>query len=93
MKPFADIELEALLAELESDRAERKQSFRGDAPATVREAVCAFANDLPGMARRAQCSSARATTARRWQASRSPTGCCDNWPTSRPTATSRRRRR
>lgn len=48
MKPFADAELEALLAELESDRVERKQSFKGDAPTTVREAVCAFANDLPG---------------------------------------------
>lgn len=48
MKPFADAELEALLAELESDRVERKQSFRGDAPTTVREAVCAFANDMPG---------------------------------------------
>lgn len=48
MKPFADAELEALLAELESDRVERKQSLRGDAPITVREAVCAFANDMPG---------------------------------------------
>lgn len=48
MKPFADAELVALLAELESDRAERKQSFRGDAPVKVREAVCAFANDMPG---------------------------------------------
>ncbi|MFN7779868.1 MAG: ATP-binding protein [Betaproteobacteria bacterium] len=48
MKPFADAELEALLAELESDRVERKQSLRGDAPTTVREAVCAFANDMPG---------------------------------------------
>jgi ATP-dependent DNA helicase RecG len=48
MKPFSDVELAALLTELESDRAERKQSFRGDAPTTVREAVCAFANDLPG---------------------------------------------
>jgi ATP-dependent DNA helicase RecG len=48
MKPFADVELEALLAALESDRVERKQSLRGDAPTTVREAVCAFANDMPG---------------------------------------------
>lgn len=48
MKPFADAELEALLAELESDRVERKQSLRGDAPTTVREAVCAYANDMPG---------------------------------------------
>lgn len=48
MKPFTDADLEVLLAELESDRVERKQSFRGDAPTTVREAVCAFANDMPG---------------------------------------------
>lgn len=48
MKPLTDGELQAMLADLESDRVERKQSFRGDAPRTVREAVCAFANDLPG---------------------------------------------
>lgn len=48
MKPYTDAELEAMLTDLESDRVERKQSFKGDAPATVREAVCAFANDLPG---------------------------------------------
>lgn len=47
MKPFSDAELEAMLGDLESDRVERKQSFRGEAPTTVREAVCAFANDLP----------------------------------------------
>jgi ATP-dependent DNA helicase RecG len=40
-------ELEEMLSELESDLVERKESFRGDAPTTVREAVCAFANDLP----------------------------------------------
>ena len=39
--------LETLLADLESDNVERKESFRGDAPNAVREAVCAFANDLP----------------------------------------------
>jgi ATP-dependent DNA helicase RecG len=48
MKPYVDAELEAMLAHLESDCVERKQSFKGDAPTTVREAVCAFANDLPG---------------------------------------------
>jgi ATP-dependent DNA helicase RecG len=48
MKPCTDEELAALLRDLESDRVERKQSFKGDAPTTVREAVCAFANDLPG---------------------------------------------
>lgn len=51
MKTYTDEELEALLAAPESDLVERKESFRGDAPNTVREAVCAFANDLPGHAR------------------------------------------
>ena len=36
------------MSDLESDRVERKESFRGDAPQKVREAVCAFANDLSG---------------------------------------------
>lgn len=44
---LSDAELEALLNDLESDRAERKESFKGDAPEKVRQAVCAFANDLP----------------------------------------------
>jgi len=48
MRPLSDSELEQMLAELESDRVERKESFRGSAPVTVREAVCAFANDMPG---------------------------------------------
>lgn len=48
MKPFSDLELEAMLSNLESDRVERKESFKGDARQTVREAVCAFANDLAG---------------------------------------------
>ena len=39
--------LEELLADTESDLAERKESWRGDAPDTGRQAVCAFANDLP----------------------------------------------
>jgi ATP-dependent DNA helicase RecG len=51
MSTFSDPELEALLGDLESDRIERKQSFRGDAPQKVREAVCAFANDLVGHAK------------------------------------------
>lgn len=45
---YSDEELERLLAEPESDLAERKESFGGKSPDTVREAVCAFANDLPG---------------------------------------------
>ncbi len=36
-----------MLSDLESDLVERKKSLKGDAPNTVREAVCAFANDLP----------------------------------------------
>ncbi|MCZ2096754.1 MAG: putative DNA binding domain-containing protein [Anaerolineae bacterium] len=50
MKNYTDQQLEALLTGPESDQVERKESFRGDAPNTVREAVCAFANDLPGHA-------------------------------------------
>lgn len=47
MAPFSDPELEMLLSDLESDRVERKESFRGDSPDKVRQAICAFANDLP----------------------------------------------
>ncbi|HEX6746547.1 MAG TPA: ATP-binding protein [Longimicrobium sp.] len=47
MTNYTDAELEAMLSDLESDLAERKESFGGDAPTKVREAVCAFANDLP----------------------------------------------
>jgi len=47
MKRFSDDELEALLNDLESDLAERKQSFKGETPKKARQAVCAFANDLP----------------------------------------------
>ena len=47
MKQFSNAELTALLDDLESDLVERKQSLRGDAPKKVRQAVCAFANDLP----------------------------------------------
>lgn len=44
---YTDAELEALLNDAESDLAERKESWKGDAPEKGREAVCAFANDLP----------------------------------------------
>lgn len=47
MKKFSDQELEALLNDIESDRVERKESFKGDVPKKARQAVCAFANDLP----------------------------------------------
>jgi len=36
-----------MMVDLESDRVERKESLQGDSPARIREAVCAFANDLP----------------------------------------------
>ncbi len=50
MRPLSDGELLAMRNDLESDRVERKESFRGEAPRTVREAVCAFANNLAGHA-------------------------------------------
>jgi ATP-dependent DNA helicase RecG len=51
MTPYSDENLESMLSDLESDLAERKESFKGDAPTKIREAVCAFANDLPGHGR------------------------------------------
>ncbi len=48
MSAYSDEELGAMLGDLESDWLERKESLKGDAPAKVREAICAFANDLPG---------------------------------------------
>ena len=47
MTSYTDGELDRMLSDIESDLVERKESFRGDAPRTVREVVCAFANDLP----------------------------------------------
>jgi ATP-dependent DNA helicase RecG len=47
MKNFSDQELLALLDSLESDKVERKESFKGDVPKKARQAVCAFSNDLP----------------------------------------------
>ena len=47
MMPLTDEELTLLLNDVESDRAERKQAWAGNAPEKVRQAVCAFANDLP----------------------------------------------
>lgn len=41
-----DRELEALLTDLESDRVERKERFSEQKK--LRQAICAFANDLPG---------------------------------------------
>ncbi len=47
MNPYQESDLEEMLNDIESDFVERKESFQGDAPKKVREAVCAFANDLP----------------------------------------------
>jgi ATP-dependent DNA helicase RecG len=46
-KRYNDEELERMLYELESDLVERKEAWAGDAPDKGRQAVCAFANDLP----------------------------------------------
>ncbi|MDR3158420.1 MAG: putative DNA binding domain-containing protein [Zoogloeaceae bacterium] len=48
MKRLTDRQLHKLLDDLESDRVERKESFKGDVPKKARQAVCTFANDLPG---------------------------------------------
>ena len=45
---LTDQELEALAADIESDRVERKERLTGDVPNKIREAICAFANDMPG---------------------------------------------
>lgn len=47
MTPLTDDELLALIHDLESDLAERKETWSSDAPKKARQAVCAFANDLP----------------------------------------------
>lgn len=43
---YPDTELAEMVADLGSELVERKQTFDGDAPNTVRQAICAFANDL-----------------------------------------------
>ncbi len=48
MQRLTDDELLALVNDTESDRVERKESFKGDVAKKARQAVCAFANDLPG---------------------------------------------
>jgi len=47
MTGYTDLELEAMMTDLESELVERKESLKGDAPDKIRQAVCAFANDLP----------------------------------------------
>ena len=48
MKRYTDEELEDLLLDLESFRVERKQSWSSGTAKRIQQAVCAFANDLPG---------------------------------------------
>ncbi len=48
MKSFSNEELLTMLDDLESDRVERKERLSGDVKTAARQAVCAFANDLPG---------------------------------------------
>jgi ATP-dependent DNA helicase RecG len=47
MRSYTDQELEQLMADLESDLVERKEGLKGDLAKKARQAVCAFANDLP----------------------------------------------
>jgi ATP-dependent DNA helicase RecG len=47
LKTYTHSELETLLNGVESDLVERKESWKGDSPETGRQAVCAFANDIP----------------------------------------------
>jgi ATP-dependent DNA helicase RecG len=47
LNPLTDAELTNLLDQVESDRVERKHAWAGDVPDRARQAVCAFANDLP----------------------------------------------
>ena len=46
-EPYAEPQLAAMLADVESDLVVRKETFDSDAPNTVRQAICTFANDLP----------------------------------------------
>ena len=48
LKRYTDAELKGFLDDLKSDRLERKETFKGDVPQKARQAICAFANDLPG---------------------------------------------
>ena len=48
MPAFSDDELLRIIAAGESDRVEFKETLAGSASTSIREAICAFANDLPG---------------------------------------------
>lgn len=45
---LGDAELGRLIRSRESARVEFKETLKGGAPERIREAICAFANDLPG---------------------------------------------
>ena len=45
---LTDTELEEMMDHGESFRVEYKETLNGDAPTRIREAVCAYSNDLPG---------------------------------------------
>ena len=47
MSHFTDEELLEIIETGESDTVEFKESLSGSAPERIREAICAFANDLP----------------------------------------------
>jgi ATP-dependent DNA helicase RecG len=47
VNPLTDADLMALLDDIESDCSERKKAWTGDTSEKVRQAICAFANDLP----------------------------------------------
>ena len=47
MPDFTEQELLQIIATGESDRVEFKESLSSDAATRIREAICAFANDLP----------------------------------------------
>lgn len=48
MPALPDKELLRIIADDESDSVEFKEALGGDASTSIREAICAFANDLPG---------------------------------------------
>lgn len=44
---YTDAELEQLLSDIEADNVERKETYKGDVPNKAKQAICAFANDMP----------------------------------------------
>ncbi len=49
--PYSDDDLAAMLVGMDSDLLEWKATLDGNTKETVRQAICAFANDLPGRGR------------------------------------------